>query len=322
MSAAPEIVPFADEHLDGAAALLAERHRRHRELEPLLPGRYEDTAAARSELEAVWAKEGVSGAAAHHDGRIAGYLLGAPRDASWGANVWVEFAGHAAEEAEVVRDLYAVAAERWVEEGRTRHTALVPASDAALLESWYRLCFGQQHAHGLREVTDYEEVVVPDGVEVRAPTAEDVEALIDVDLALPEHQARSPVFSGHGSGTREDLRTEWLSTLAGDEETVLIATLDGRPVACWSLVPVESSRMHTSLARPENAALLGFASTLPEVRGSGVGLALTAASFAWARESGYAAIVTDWRVTNLLSSRFWPRRGFRTTFLRLYRSIP
>jgi hypothetical protein len=27
-------------------------------------------------------------------------------------------------------------------------------------------------------------------------------------------------------------------------------------------------------------------------------------------------------VTNLLASRFWPKRGFRTAFLRLYRSIP
>jgi hypothetical protein len=33
-------------------------------------------------------------------------------------------------------------------------------------------------------------------------------------------------------------------------------------------------------------------------------------------------MVTDWRVTNLLASRFWPRRGFRTSFVRLYRSIP
>ena len=41
-----------------------------------------------------------------------------------------------------------------------------------------------------------------------------------------------------------------------------------------------------------------------------------------ARERGYPTIVVDWRVTNLLSSRFWPGRGFRTTFLRLYRSIP
>jgi hypothetical protein len=33
-------------------------------------------------------------------------------------------------------------------------------------------------------------------------------------------------------------------------------------------------------------------------------------------------MVTDWRETNLLSSRFWPGRGFRRSFLRLYRSIP
>ena len=46
------------------------------------------------------------------------------------------------------------------------------------------------------------------------------------------------------------------------------------------------------------------------------------AAFAWARERGHEVMVTDWRVTNLLSSRFWPARGFRETFLRLYRHIP
>ena len=34
-----EIVPFNDAHLDDAAALLAARHERHREAEPLLPER-------------------------------------------------------------------------------------------------------------------------------------------------------------------------------------------------------------------------------------------------------------------------------------------
>jgi len=76
------------------------------------------------------------------------------------------------------------------------------------------------------------------------------------------------------------------------------------------------------LGRPERAAFLGFASTLPEARGSGLGLALTDASFNWAAENGYEVMVTDWRVTNLLSSRFWPKRGFRPVFFRLYRSIP
>ena len=41
-----------------------------------------------------------------------------------------------------------------------------------------------------------------------------------------------------------------------------------------------------------------------------------------AYEHGYETMITDWRMTNLLASRFWPRRGFRETFLRLYRSIP
>ena len=69
-------------------------------------------------------------------------------------------------------------------------------------------------------------------------------------------------------------------------------------------------------------AQIGFAATLPDSRGSGIGVALTDACFAWAAEHGYPTMVTDWRETNLLASRFWPRRGFRRTFLRLYRSIP
>jgi GNAT superfamily N-acetyltransferase len=79
-----------------------------------------------------------------------------------------------------------------------------------------------------------------------------------------------------------------------------------------------------SISRPAccSSAHLAFAATLPESRGAGVGVALTDASFAWAAGRGYRAIVTDWRVTNLLASRFWPRRGFRPSVLRLYRSIP
>jgi hypothetical protein len=30
----------------------------------------------------------------------------------------------------------------------------------------------------------------------------------------------------------------------------------------------------------------------------------------------------DRRMVNLLSSRFWPRRGFRARYLRLYRAVP
>ncbi len=319
----PEIAPFSDEHLDAAATLLTSRHARHRLGSPVLSPRYEETAATRESLEAAWRVADASGAVALSGGRVVGFLVGSPRpDPVWGPNVWVESAGHAAEEPETIRDLYALAAERWVEEGRTRHHVLVPATDAATVGAWFRLSFGQQHAHGAREVGDGTTVAVPAGVDIREPALDDVEALIDVDLALPEHQRRSPVFSTVPPPSRDELRQDWIETLAAGDEKLLVACAGGRTVACWAVVPVERSLEHRDLARPDRACCLGFAATLPEHRGAGIGVALTDAALGWAAEQGYEAMVTDWRVTNLLSSRFWPRRGFGETFLRLYRSIP
>jgi ribosomal protein S18 acetylase RimI-like enzyme len=317
-----DVVPFSEEHLDDAAKLLAARQARHRETEPALPERYEHPSEAREEIEQAWRVKGASGTAALREGRVVGYLIGTPREAkTWGENVWVELAGHAVEEPENTRDLYGKAAAQWVEEGRTRHYAFVPSSDPSLVDAWFRLGFGQQHAHALQEVTP-REVALPIGIEIREPREEEIEELIEVDLTLPAHQGRSPVFSSIGQPTREELREEWASTLAGDEEHVLVAYQEGKPVAVWSVSRVELSSQHRGLGRPERAAFLGFAATLPEFRGSGLGLALTDASFNWAAENGYEVMVTDWRVTNLLSSRFWPRRGFRPVFLRLYRAIP
>jgi ribosomal protein S18 acetylase RimI-like enzyme len=312
-----EIQPFSDEHLDDAARLLEERHTRHREAEPLLRA----DVVFRDEVEALLAREGASGAVALKNGRVVGYLLGAPRDDSWGPNIWVEVAGHAVEETEDARDLYAAAAEHWVEQGRTRHYVLVPA-DEALVDAWFHVGFGGQHAHGIREVPAHTEVAVPDGFEIRNPVESEIDALIDVGLALPRHQKEAPVFSERPVPTEEEERQEWLDTFAGDEEEVLIGYLDDRPVACWSVTSIERSGAHTGLARPDRAAFLGFAATLPESRGSGIGVALTDACFAWAAEHDFPIMVTDWRETNLLASRFWPRRGFRRMFLRLYRSIP
>ncbi len=313
---APEIVPFSEEHIGGAARLLGERHARSRAAEPALPE--VDYAAAVREL---WEKEGVSGAVAIREGRVAGYLLGTRlADEVWGPNVWAELAGHAAESPEDVRDLYAFAAARWVDEGRTAHYALVPAGETALLDAWFRLGFGQQHALGLREVPDEPQPEVS-GVEVREATPADVDEMVAIGPGLSEHQSLSPVFSTVRRESGEELRADILEDLANADAGNLLAVVDGRIVGTFVLVPVELSSRHSGLARPRRASLLGYALTLPEVRGLGAGLALTSASFAWARERGYDVMVTDWRVTNLLASRFWPRRGFRTTFLRLHRYI-
>jgi ribosomal protein S18 acetylase RimI-like enzyme len=318
-----EIRPFSDEHLEDAARLLAGRHRRHRAVEQLLPARFEAPADALQEVTSAWQLDGASGVTAFRGGKAVGFLVGSARDAAiWGDNRWVDYAAHAAQEAEDVRDLYAVAAARWVEEGADNHYALVPTFDPGVVEAWFRVGFGQQQGHGVREVTRVAGQTPAEGVEIRKPTPDDIDRLIDVDLALPRHQRQSPVFSRRPVPTEQESRDEWARTFAAGDEELFIGCVDGMPVAVFSLVDGSRSTYFQGLARPEQSCYLAYAATLPDFRGSGVGVALTDASFAWASDAGYSSMGTDWRVTNLLASRFWPRRGFRTTFLRLYRHIP
>lgn len=315
-----EIRPFSEEFVPHAGELLADRHRAQRQVEPSLPEQYESATAAAEEVAALVGSEGASGAVALRGSRVAGYVIGIRKsDAVWGPNVWVDPAGHAVETPEDLRDLYAAAAARWVEEERVRHYAMVPTSDAGLAEAWWRLSFGQQHAFGIREVP---EASWPEGI--RHATAEDVDALVELDPLLQDHQLLAPVFSGGGfaAETEEELRAGILEDIADDDIADLVAERDGRVVGSFQISPVERSSVHSGLVRPDGAALLNWAATRPDVRGSGAGLALTQAAFAWAREHGHETMVTDWRVTNLLSSRFWRARGFRETFLRLYRHLP
>jgi GNAT superfamily N-acetyltransferase len=313
-----EIRAFAEDHLDAAGSLLATRHRAHRAAEPLLSKRFEDPDATRGEVASLWAEEHASGAVALRGGQVVGFLLGTRKnDQPWGANVWVEAAGYAVDEPELVRDLYAFASQRWVDESRTRHYALVPALDDHV-EAWFRLSFGAQQAHGIKEV---DERAWPPGA--RRAEQRDIDALTELAPLISDHQSLAPVFSGiEWNEDADELRAMLAADLADDELGELVYERDGRIVASFEVVPAEKGSMHRGLAQPDGAALLGWAASLPDVRGSGAGLALTEAAFAWAHEQGYASMVTDWRETNLLSSRFWPARGFRRSFLRLYRSIP
>jgi predicted N-acetyltransferase YhbS len=311
---------FTEDFLDGAAELLAARHRRHRVAEPLLAAAYEQPAAAREAIVQVLGFDDAEGVAAARGGRVVGYLIGIRRADLWGPNVWIEPAAHAVEQAEDVRDLYAAAAGRWVDAGRKAHYAVVPATDPELVDAWFRLGFGRQSAYGITELPDAE---WPDGI--RKLEERDFDAVIALAPQLQDHQRATPVFSGlppAEPGNDEELRTELREEVETPTIGSFVAEQDGRVVGNIVVCPVErSDSVHYGVARPDHMAFLAFALTDEGARGSGIGLALAQAGFAWARAQGYSAMVTDWRETNLLASRFWTARGFRPTFFRLHRLI-
>jgi GNAT superfamily N-acetyltransferase len=290
-----EIRPFSDQHIDAAAALLADRHERHLAAEPLL--------ARDVDFRAQLA--GKEGLVALRDGEVRAYLLGQ----TTADDAFVDFAGCAAAEPELVRDLYAALAPTW---GRDRHRVYVPASDAALIDVWFKLAFGLQFTLAVREP----ERGSGDGV--RLGSSDDLDTVVALQRSFTEHLRDAPSFSGRQPETDEELRADWRDTWEDDRYIHFVAERNARVVGHALLY----RRERGDLRVPANSIDLALVVTLPDVRGSGVGRALVAQALGWAHDQRLDAVTIDWRVVNLLADRFFRARGFRPTFLRLYRHVP
>jgi ribosomal protein S18 acetylase RimI-like enzyme len=293
-----EIRPFSEEHRDAAAALLAERHERHFAAEPLLARDVDYRAQLKGE-----------GVVALRGGEVRAYLLGQPTD----DDAFVDFGGCAAAEPELLRDLYAELAPSWE---RDRQRVHVPATDKELVRVWFRLAFGLQLVFGARETAGAAPAATD--ISVRLGREDDLDDATRLSNTLWEHQHGSPSFSGRTLYSFEEMREHWRGTWDDPEYAHFVAERDGKAVGQVLLV----RRPEDDLRIPPNSIDLSHASVAPDARGAGVGVALTEYVLEWARGEGFAAMTVDWREVNLLASRFWPRRGFRPTFYRLYRHVP
>src|SRR6266542_2447412 len=257
---------FTDADLDHAEELLAERHERHRAVEPLLP-----TDVVRAQLEKEWAAEGASGVVSDY-----GFVIGSPGRHGF----MVGIGGHAMRgDAERARDLYAAAAGVWVDAGHRSQFVFLPSHETALIDAWFRLSFGASGVLAIRETAGAEPFAAD--VTIRRGTAEDLDASWRLDRELSEAMVPSPSFSDVRTQSEQEYIDDWKDTWDDEQFEHFVAELDGHVV----------------------------------------GQALTAHVLAWAHEHGHPAMTTDWRMTNLLASRFWPKRGFRPTFLRLHRYV-
>ena len=175
---------------------------------------------------------GAIGAAALSDRRVAGYVLMTPKeDVTWGPNAWAEDVGSAGE-GEAVRVAYAAIAGDLVEAGIRGHWAMVPASDADLVDAWFSMSFGLQHAYALREPvgTDFQPSI-PDGLTIRRPTRDDIPV-----LCRTRSGAAQPRASGAGVlDAQHPLTEETEAELAEDFDdpkyTIWVAEHDGQIVS-------------------------------------------------------------------------------------------
>ena len=258
--------------------------------------------------------DGKTGAEARRDGVRVAHVVGRLDEAeSRGKHAWVGLEDHslaAGEAPDLYADVYAEAGDPWVEQGHLTHIVVVP-DDESILGVWFRLGFGQEQVHA-EAPTLAAAQPPPEGVTIRQAGPPDIEAVLDVAGIITSHQIGKPVWSGVRLRDREEIRADWDEFLADETAVIVLAEQDGTTIGYAATHPADE---------PE-VAHLPVAGTRPDVRGGGVGRALAEHLLYRAHEDGYRTVRADWRSTNLLASRFWPRRGFRTSFLRLYRSIP
>jgi ribosomal protein S18 acetylase RimI-like enzyme len=225
-----------------------------------------------------------------------------PEHPIWGDCVFLEAR---TDDTEAVRAAYAEASSGWP----PLHFAVSGASDREL-DPWYRLGFAQMHAYGMRP-SGGEPFEAP-GVVLRPGGPADLETAIRLDLLIERAQTDPPSFSSFTNDPEEHRQT-WIETLESDDVTYVVAERDSVPVGHVTVYP-----------DPHDDEALHLASTavVPEERGRGVGRALTAFALAHAAERGLPRVWTNWRVTNLVASRYWPARGFELKRVRLVRRLP
>jgi GNAT superfamily N-acetyltransferase len=320
---------FSAEHLDGAARLLAARHRADREREPRLPAAFERVESVRPVVEATAGFPGTNGAVALRGGRVVGFLLGSvflPQPAHRGSlflhprSAFVSYGGHAAEPGDVeavYRALYAAVSPAWVEGGYFAHYVAVPASDPTACDAWFSLGFGRDATTALRETEP-----PPSGgaeVEIRRGGLDDLDGVVRMALGLYHHHAGPPMYLPYLAEIEPDERAYQERLLADPGCAHWLASRDGRVIGMQSF---ESPPTFVSpLLRPEGCIYLLHGFTDPGARGGGVGRALLRRSLAWAREAGYPHCLLHFLASNLAAARFWLASGFRPVEVRLSRHV-
>jgi len=319
-----QILPFGPEHVEEAGRLLADRHRRDREREPLLPAQYESAAEA---LDFVaQAAPASSGVAAVRGDRLAGFLIGGLDLAGPERSAFISARGHAvaADEApDLCREMYAAAAPSWLRQGCFTHRIEIAAGDLLTREAWYSLGFGQLIYHAWRDTRPLDGPLPEVAIHQVGP--DQVDLIRSFAGLLGTHHAGPPIwFPDFPAGVHQQAeRRETLAQRMGEAaRSYWVAYVRDQPAAFMTWRPSEgafpeASAMLTRL----DSIYLHLAFTIQDARAGGVGSALLERGLTWSRELGYALCTVGFSATNLLAARFWPSRGFRPLAIFLQRVI-
>jgi ribosomal protein S18 acetylase RimI-like enzyme len=243
-----------------------------------------------------------------------------PRNtAVWGSNYWISINDFRPVDASEIKPFFTQLAAQEFNNGVNNFYVEVLADKRDQVQEWFELGFGLQHVSAV--LRNFLPAAVPLGVKIRPAVEADLDAIAVLEQSLSIHQNQSPVFSTLKPEPLEEIKAEWAESLTDKSLVTFVAEVDDEVVALAYGCSTEKSQLHSGIMRRHNSATLAFCATLPDYRGRGIGKAIASSVIEELFNRGFETIVTDWRMTNQLSSVTWPKLGFVPTLYRLNRSI-
>lgn len=300
---------------------MAKRHKKERIIFPSLKKKFEDAKCTEKILKERIERNYTKGICAYKDNKILGFLLSNIKiDNRFGRCAWIDYEGLAiadSESPELYRKLYAQLVKVWVENGVLSHYIIIPAGDKQVVDSWLNLSFAFQQVYGITSLSKYD-VKIPDNLTIKLADENDSENLRNISNLIFTYQAGAPTYA---AGLPEDMEIirERYGELPNDDESIILLAYAGSELLGFQGGYIEEDNSHMMI--PEKAIGMEIAGTVEKSRGSGIGNILTKLMFNKAIEDGLENAYTDWRIANLCSSNFWPKKGFKPVAYRMYRRI-
>jgi GNAT superfamily N-acetyltransferase len=304
------------------ATLLANRHKRERMKFKGLNKIFEDVMLVEKIVTKKLSEKMTIAIGAFEESQLIGFLISTiMNDDVFGRCAWVKYDGMALAEGvteEVYRELYAHIANEWLKAGCQKHYVIAPCGSSDVIKAWLQSGFAYEQVFGLQEL-EAVEIQSIENVTVREPSSSDIEDIKSISSLIMSYQAGSPTFAAALPEMFKEIEKGYVGLIEDSEAHVILAyeNEDVQGFVCGYFEDEDRDNMMI----PYKSTELGVAGTYSNSQNKGIGTLLTQSLLNDALKVGYINSTTDWRITNLKSSKFWPRMGYKPYAYRLVRNI-
>jgi len=315
-----EYIRLNETHLHDMSELLYQRQREETQYFPSLKHKHLNKDHIHKTLSNMFHQQKMIGIGAFLKSNMVGYVLASIEDTkSKELLAWVPYEGVAIQidqPQELIRLLYTHVSEIWVKEECFQHTIYVPLGNKRYLNSFLHLSFYIEHVHAILDVSTYHLFDQKNDIHVRRTEKKDRETLGQMSHIVTSYHNRSPVYLSFTEDIIEQRKHAFERLVDENEVIVFIAEKEKQAIGYSIYEPIESNLMI-----PEDSIELSLSGVFPHVSGQGVGKALMNQGVSTVKALGYNHIMTDWKITNLSSSIFWPKIGFIPIVYKMIRKI-